>query len=107
MTNMQELIKGKLAPGRGRETDNGVTGLCASSGRILNSRIQSGNRLQAQAPPSAHGPADHGALPAAVRQSRSLRCGARGALRFGESPQGTRAQPPVSEESLLVSEALS
>lgn len=51
MTNMQELIKGKLAPGRGRETDNGVTGLCASSGRILNSRIQSGNRLQAQARP--------------------------------------------------------
>ena len=32
MTNIQELRKGKPAPSWGRETDNGVTGLFASSG---------------------------------------------------------------------------
>lgn len=32
MTTMQELRKEKLAPHRGRETDNGLTGLFASSG---------------------------------------------------------------------------
>ena len=32
MTNIQELRKGRLAPSWGRETDNGVTGLFASSG---------------------------------------------------------------------------
>lgn len=89
MTNMQELVKGKLAPSRGRETDNGVTGLCASSGRIHNSHVLSGNRPHAPAPPSAHGPADRWALHAAVRQSRSRRAPGTGGSVVWRKPLGS------------------
>lgn len=108
--NYAGAYKREAGPSRGRQTDNGVTGLPASSGCIHSGRIESPEQLRTPAPASAvpGRPERICALPSgSPAHGRVLGAGAGGGSVVCRKPPGHSDTTPMSGESLLVFEALS